>query len=813
MAKRDDAVYLIIHGHFYQPPRENPWLRTIDRQESAAPYHDWNERILAECYRPNTRSRLFDNEGRIRGIANNLENISFNFGPTLFRYIEREDPDTYRRILEADRSSVERHGGHGNAVAQAYHHVILPLAGREDRRTLVRWGLADFEKRYGRRSEGLWLPETAVNNETAADLAREGIRFLLLSPHQAERVRPLGGAEKDWKDVSSGSVDTRRPYRLFPDPKEPELSIDILFYDAGLSTGVSFEHFLRNAHSFGEKLRVAAGDGALSPRLIHVSTDGEVYGHHEPFADMCLSALFDGIAAELGLTVTNPGEFLDLVKPAWEAELKGGPKGEGTAWSCGHGLGRWSRDCGCSISHKPDWNQKWRTPLREGLNLLREDLGALFDREATGLLRDPDGAAERYVDVLFEGNRASWERFLAAEASRPLSPPEEERACRLLEMTHGALRMFTSCGWFFDDIAGIEAVQNLLFAAHTLDLARLIDPEASAAAEGRFLRRLRSARSNVPEEGDGQSIFRDRIEKTRSGEKEWLAAWVAARMLGESLSTWLLAGREIDLREEEEINSREFDALLVEAVFRENVGGVEAARWLLAARNRENRFLLCVSESPMTREMVEEAADLDELAKRTGGDILHLHELPMELRRTPARRLIEDGVEEILDPDRPFFQRVRVMLDLLDRTGIDCPAGFRSSGTLLLEREFDRAVRAFFETIEKEGDPEPHMAEARRVRSLAKRRGLDLERSGPDHVLGVTALRFLRRRRVEEPETWAARTVRLLEEAGRIDLSPHPFGFLQDEMIDQIRDGVPGGPEAMRLAERLGFAPGIMRKR
>ncbi|MFH1680537.1 MAG: DUF3536 domain-containing protein, partial [Candidatus Eisenbacteria bacterium] len=448
-----DEIHLIIHGHFYQPPRENPWLSVIEAQEGAFPYHDWNERILAECYRPNTRSRILNGFGRIRDIVNNLERISFNFGPTILTYLERTDPETYRGILEADRASAAVRSGHGNAIAQAYHHVILPLVPREDRELLIRWGLDDFERRFGRRSEGIWLPETAIHAGTALDLARAGIRFVILSPHQAGRTRPLEGGK--WRDVSDGSIDPRRVYRLFPDPKDRGLFIDVLFYQSGLAAGISFDHYLRSADDLGRRLLDAAGEPRGFPRLVHVATDGEVYGHHEPFADMCLAALFGSVTDRLGLRVTNPGEFLDRVPPEHEVVLAPGPGGEGTAWSCPHGVGRWSRDCGCSIGRREGWNQAWRGPLREALLHLRKDLLALFDDEAPRFFRDPRRALEAYVGVLSEGTVESWRVFLEREGSEAALRDGESawRAHRVLEMAHGALRMFTSCGWFFDDLA------------------------------------------------------------------------------------------------------------------------------------------------------------------------------------------------------------------------------------------------------------------------------------------------------------------------------------------------------------------------
>lgn len=810
--RSEGDVYLVLHGHFYQPPRDNPWLRVIETQESAFPHHDWNARIHAECYRPNTRSRLMDDDGRIRDIVNNLEQISFNFGATLLTWIERGDPEVYERILEADRKSAALRGGHGNAVAQAYHHVILPLAKPEDRRLQIRWGLEDFERRFGRKSEGLWLPETGIHAGTAVDLARAGIRFLLLSPHQAESFRPIGGDR--WTDVSAGSIDPRRAYRLFPDPEDPELSIDVLFYDAGLATGISFEHFLRNADDLGRRLRAAAGTADFGPRLVHAATDGEVYGHHEPFADMCLAALYGGVAGREGLVPTNPGEFLDVAPPAHEVALKPGPEGEGTAWSCSHGVGRWRRDCGCAILPKPGWDQKWRAPFREAVDRLREDLGAIFDAGGGALFTDPREALGRFVRVRGEASEESWRAFLEEEGRPDVSFDDggAERAFLLLEMMYGGQRMATSCGWFFDDVAGIEASQNLMFAGHALDLARILDPSKAPAAEERFRKKMRAARSNVLEEGDGQSVFDERTRGARATLDDWVAFTAAARLLDVDVPDRLLGGRHMEAEGEERWKGERFRALR----------GVIRVREFFYRSPKERRFLALLGIGPrvavwvggpeLDLSVVERAASLEEVeAMIAGNGPRLLVDLPGELRRLLVDRLVEEEKRTFVDEEEAFFGWIGALATLIERAGLPGPRWFRRSVPLLLERRLRRSVAALLRPVGEEG-VEGALKWMRDARRLAERFGVEVDASVIEEDVGEEALRRLRERRDGDPELSAHSALDLLRTVAGAGFPLIDLGHLQDEFFDQLKGGVgvPLGPKSRDLGLWLDFSPGVL---
>ena len=493
-------VSVIIHGHFYQPPRDNPWTDEVEQQPSAAPAHDWNQRITAECYTPNGWARLLDQDGRIVRLMNNYAGISFDIGPTLFRWLERKAPETVHRIIEGDRDSVARCGGHGNALAHPYVHAILPLAHPKDRATLIAWGIAEFRSRFGRDPEGMWLPETGVDLSTLMLLREYGIRYAVLAPWQATQVRPLGGER--WHELGSNWIDPSRPYRC----RLPhESAIDLFFYDAGLSRAIAFEGLLQGSDRLAARLADVARS---SPSRLHIlCTDGESYGHHTRFGERALAVLLAKETAPKEFAVTNFGAYLASAPPTHEVVIR-----EGSAWSCAHGLGRWKEDCGCSTGGQPGWRQDWRAPFREAIDGLRSDLHRLFAEQAGRLFTDVWAARNDYITVLLDESSPSIETFLGKHAGRSLSLKDRTTALRLLEMQRHALLMQSSDGWFFSDISDIEAAQNLKHAARALDLASVFAP---AHLETRFLARLQSAKSNIPAERDGRRIWEFRIRPAR----------------------------------------------------------------------------------------------------------------------------------------------------------------------------------------------------------------------------------------------------------------------------------------------------------
>lgn len=485
--------YICIHGHFYQPPRENPWLEVVELQDSAYPYHDWNARITAECYGPNAWSRILNSEGRIVKIVDNYARISFNFGPTLLAWLAEQEPAVYQAILAADRESQVRFGGHGSAMAQAYNHIIMPLANSRDKRTQVIWGIRDFEARFGRTPVGMWLPETAVDLETLDILAEHGIAFTILAPHQAKRVKPRGGG--DWQDVSDGRVDTTRPYLVsLPSGR----SIVVFFYNGPISREIAFGDLLNSGERFAQRLLAAAWDAKGEP-LIHVATDGETYGHHHRFGDMALAFALERIESSSDVALTNYAAYLAQHPPAWESELQ-----EFTSWSCAHGVERWRSNCGCNTGMHPGWTQEWRAPLREALDWLRDTLAPLYERMGSELFTDPWAARDDYISVILDRAQDNVTRFLERWQRRALEPDERVTALKLLELQRHALLMYTSCGWFFDEISGIETVQVLQYAGRAIQLAEEL---FGNRFEEQFLAILEKAPSNIPEIGNGRVTY------------------------------------------------------------------------------------------------------------------------------------------------------------------------------------------------------------------------------------------------------------------------------------------------------------------
>ena len=511
MPDKHREKYLIIHGHFYQPPREDPWSGVVDRQDSAYPFHDWNARIHEECYAANTDARTLDGSGRIREIVNNYAYMSFNFGPTLLSWMEGHDPEAYRSIIEADHLSMERTGGYGNAMAQVYNHVIMPLANERDKYTQVRWGLEDFRSRFGRDAEGIWLAETAVNLDTASVLVDCGVKFIVLSPTQAEACRDGGASE--WVDVSGNSIDTSQAYRL----KTPKGELAVFFYDMDISKSVGFEHLLTSAENLRNRILSAYSDEA-SQLMVNIATDGESYGHHEAFANMCLASMIsdNGGNGDGGhFLMTNYAHFLSLHPPGTEVRLKEGNNGLGTAWSCAHGVGRWMEDCGCSGGGGPGWNQKWRAPLRNALDFIRDRIAAAGETASQELLKDFWKARDAYILVLLgdggannSANNAAFNSFLDEHALRILTEEERGRVRMLMEAQKYAMYMYTSCGWFFSEISGIETVQCMRYAARALEFSKEFLPEDT---EERFLEMLSHAVSNIPSYGNGRKVYEELV--------------------------------------------------------------------------------------------------------------------------------------------------------------------------------------------------------------------------------------------------------------------------------------------------------------
>ena len=495
----ENTRYICIHGHFYQPPRENPWLEDVELQDSAHPYHDWNERINEECYRQNAASRILSKDRKIIDIVNNYENISFDFGPTLLYWLEKHAPDTYQKILEADKKSCQKFSGHGSAMAQAYNHMILPLANDRDKHTQVIWGIADFEKRFHRKPEGMWLPETAANTASLEVLAEHDIKFTILAPRQAQKVRKIGG--KKWKDVNEGDLDTTVPYLCkLPSGRH----IVLFFYNGSVSQDVAYGGLLHSGENFAGRIMDAFPEDDSTPRLIHLATDGESFGHHHRHGDMALAYCLHQIESSRQAQITNYGEFLEKFPPEQEVQIW-----EDSSWSCVHGIERWKSNCGCAGDQSLSGQQQWREPLRNALDWLRDTLAGIYEKHMQAFEVDPWETRNRYIDIIHDRSSDNVQKTLAGWTNRNLDGEEKTRFLRLLEMQRNAMLMYTSCGWFFDRLSGIETVQILLYASRAMQLCRVVD---GTDLQSEFKDRLEAAPCKTLYASNGKALYESYVQ-------------------------------------------------------------------------------------------------------------------------------------------------------------------------------------------------------------------------------------------------------------------------------------------------------------
>lgn len=519
MSDKKNEVFLTIHGHFYQPPRENPWLEAIELQDSALPFHDWNERINKECYNPNSVSKIVDSRNRILDVVNNYEYMSYNFGPTLLSWMEQFAPLTYERIIKADIESISEHNGHGNAIAQVYNHIIMPLANEHDKETQIKWGIRDFEYRFGRKPEGMWLAETAVDDDTLRILEANGIIFTILSPYQADKFKKKG--DKEWTDVSWGNIDPARSYK-YNIKSAPGKSIDLFFYDGAISRSVAFDELLKDGNKFIKRLKEGVSDCRDFPQIVNIATDGESYGHHTKFGDMALAYVLKVKAKDEGFKITNYAEYLEKYRSDCEVEIK-----QASSWSCFHGVGRWKEDCGCSTGGHPGWNQKWRKPLREALDYLRDELVIIFEQEGPKYFDNVWEVRNNYIDVILDRNEMNVKKFQQDNFKPDLSDEQKVHAMELLEIQRQAMLMYTSCGWFFSEISGIETVQIMKYAARAMQLATKF---SNKDLETHFLEILSEAKSNIPEHGTGKDIFERFVKPSIVTTKQIASLWALSSL-------------------------------------------------------------------------------------------------------------------------------------------------------------------------------------------------------------------------------------------------------------------------------------------
>lgn len=523
--------FICIHAHFYQPPRENPWTQEIEIQESAAPYKNWNKKITEECYAPNAKARILDEDLRIKKIINNYSRMSFNFGPTLLSWLESQSRETYQAILEADKESQELFGGYGSALMQPYNHMIMPLANSADKLTQILWGIKDFKLRFKRDPVGAWLPETAVDLETLDLLAGEGIRFTVLAPNQVSQVR--SNMNSKWISVNQDSLDTTRPYKLqLPSGRE----FSIFFYNKDVSHQVAFENLLSNGDKFLNSLISKFSTDTGKPELIHAATDGESYGHHHKFGEMTLAYSLDRLQNHPSYTLTNYSKYLEDHPPTWEVEIM-----ENTSWSCAHGIERWRSNCGCHTGGQVGWSQSWRKPLRESLDGLRDGFKEKFQESLGPLLKDPWLARNDYIQLLQP--KRDFAEFFKKHGSIELSENEKINILKWMEIQRHAMLMYTSCGWFFNDISGIETEQVLRYASFALELYSQLN---ETILEPEFLETLKEAKSNVPKWKNGNYIYQKMVESNRVSADHFFSCGLLVKLLRKSEGNVLVGARTVE---------------------------------------------------------------------------------------------------------------------------------------------------------------------------------------------------------------------------------------------------------------------------
>ena len=745
--KRSRRRFVCVHGHFYQPPRENPWLETVEAQSSAAPYHDWNDRITAECYAPNGASRITDRAGEITRISNNYARMSFNFGATLLSWLKDNAPRAYRMILDADKASAQRFSGHGSALAQVYSHVILPLASERDARTQIRWGIRDFESRFGRRPEGMWLAETAVDRRSLDLLAQEGIRFTILAPHQCRHVRRLpnadvsrsegaagaaeparnakqsphaaaaraaGEPELAWTPTPNATVDTTHPYRV---PLDDGRSIDVFFYNGPASRAIAFEGLLNSGESFGQSLvkhlSASDRDAGAPAQISHVATDGESYGHHHKHGDMALSYAMHWIEDRELATLTNYGEFLELFPPGHEAEVV-----DNSSWSCAHGVERWRSDCGCN-GGKPGWNQRWRRPLREALDTLRDAIVPLAEVKARPLVVDLWAARDQYIDVILDRSNFNKDRFLVQHAAKTLSFAERTQVWELLELQRQSQLMYTSCGWFFDEISGIETVQIIAYAGRVLQLAgRLFGAEIGGRLEADFLAKLAEAESNVPGIGNGAEVYRRYVTGLRIGLLEVGAHYAISSAFRAYPDTGTLFCFDIHRDNHEVLASGRGKLALGRAEIRSRITDeMQKISYAVLHLGDQN---LSAAVKPTDRSELAAckvfSADVSRALKRAnlpevirlidrsfGGITYSLNSLFADEQTRIVRTILDQTLSEMENSLRKIYEDHASLLHFLTETGVEIPAALALATNFATNASLRAAIEAdMFNTVEVE---------------------------------------------------------------------------------------------------------------
>ena len=682
-------VFLTVHGHFYQPPRENPWLEAIEQQDSALPFHDWNERINNECYNPNSVSKIVNSKNQILNVVNNYEYISYNFGPTLLSWMEEFAPLAYERVIKADINSRRAHNGHGNAIAQVYNHMIMPLANERDKQTQVKWGIKDFEYRFGRKPEGIWLAETACDDDTLRVLVENGIKFTILSPYQAQKIRKEG--EKTWQDVSWGNIDPARSYRYYI-KSAPGKYIDLFFYDGAISRSVAFDELLTDGNKFVNRLKDGISEFRNYPQLVNIATDGESYGHHTKFGDMALAYAMKLRVKDAGFIVTNYAEYLEKYKSDWEVEIK-----PVSSWSCSHGVGRWSDDCGCSTGGHPGWNQKWRKPLRQALDYLRDEMTTLYHKQGKKFFKNPQETRDNYISVIMDRSDISVKNFQDEYFLDDLTDELKVKAMELLEIQRQAMLMYTSCGWFFSEISGIETVQIMKYAARVMQLAKSF---MKKDLETPFLEILNEAKSNIPEFGTGKDVYEKFVKPSIVTSKQIVSLWAIS-----SLYT--------DIEDEENVYCYKINKHSYKSVTKGNsklvIGHIEVESKVTLEKSNMIFALLQFSGGDFHCAIKEYSDDFETIQKelvrtylvsplteiiRTidnyfGKEYFTLKDIFIEERRKILQTMLKGKLQIFANTYESMYDEGKGSIYQMQTLGLDIPKEFKISAQYVLTKQFN----------------------------------------------------------------------------------------------------------------------------
>lgn len=685
--------YLTIHGHFYQPPRENPWLEYVELQESAYPFHDWNERVCEECYSPNSVSKIVGDKSKVLDIVNNYAHMSFNMGATLLSWMEKFRPKTYQRVIDADIESVKEFGGHGNALAQVYNHIIMPLANEHDKYTQVIWGIEDFKRRFGRMPEGMWLAETACDDETLGVLADCGIKFTVLSPYQAEKVKAFNDA--DYTDVSHGEIDTTKPYRYYIKSRQGK-SIDLFFYNAQVSQAVAFEELLKDGGRFTEKLKTAVKPDCDC--LVNIATDGESYGHHTKFGDMALAYVLRIKSCDEGFTLTNYGQFLEKFPPKDEVVIK-----PVSSWSCCHGVGRWMEDCGCSTGGEAGWNQKWRKPLREALDFLRDKLAEVTELEGKNIFKDVWSARNDYISVILDRSFNSVNGFFKNNLLTDVNADGALKALRLMEIQRQCLLMYTSCGWFFNELSGLETVQIMKYAARAMQLAKMFTDEN---LETEFLDILENAKSNIPEQGTGKDIWQKYVKPSIVDEKNIATIWALKSLYFENIGAQTKIYCYDVYKHKQEKFEKGTTKLVVahvtvtSEILRENTELVLALMQFadgdfhcgVKAFESEDDFENILEELGTTYENSPPTESFRLLDKFFGRDYLTFNDISYEEKKNVLNYVVKNRMKKVQSVYREVYRDTRSSMHRYRQLDLIVPHEFALAAKYTLSQDFNNAI-------------------------------------------------------------------------------------------------------------------------